>query len=200
MSLPEIVYAAHTSSCTFLLDADGMCRRVLTRSQSAKESSIAKRCLGAQSVASLDMSSEGGRVERPVPGAFLLFARVDEGRVALVKTAPLDRFEEVVADIRRRPDTNTTQRGFRTERMARPPAFDTLEEDLPDARTNELTAARLQHGDVDEDTAPTGHRRGVAQADGARRGPPTTLPRPTGARAPEARGREAERVLPKRRR
>jgi hypothetical protein len=179
VSLPEIVYAAHTTSCTFLLDADGMCRRVLTRSRSAKESSIAKRCLGAQYVASLDMSSDAGLVEMPVPGAFLLFARVDDGRVALVKTAPLDRFEEVVADVRRRPDTSTTQRGFRTERMARPPAFDTIEDDLPDARTNELRAAQVSYGEVDEDTAPTGHRRGA---------PPATRPRPTGG------------VLPKRRR
>ncbi len=93
--LPDLAYAAHAGSNTFLLDEEGICRRILTKGR-AKSSKSTQRCLGAQYVASLDFSSESGLVERPKEGCPLLFARVDEhGRVSLVRTAPLERFEEV---------------------------------------------------------------------------------------------------------
>jgi len=96
----DITYAAHTASCTFLLDSEGICRRiVLQRSNASAKSQrsasrTAARCVGAQYVASLDGSAAGGLVEMPRVGAAMLFARVDErGRVTLVRTAVVTSFE-----------------------------------------------------------------------------------------------------------
>ena len=92
----EISYAAHTSSCTFLLDDQGICRRIVLapkgkRREAARTSA---RCVGAQYVASLDGSAAGGLVEMPRVGAAMLFARVDEnGRVSLVRTGVVTGFE-----------------------------------------------------------------------------------------------------------
>ncbi len=93
----EISYAAHTASCTFLLDAEGICRRIVMVPQSGKRresSRSAARCVGAQYVASLDAGAAGGLVEMPRVGAAMLFARVDErGRVSLVRTGVVTSFE-----------------------------------------------------------------------------------------------------------
>jgi hypothetical protein len=92
----DISYAAHTSSCTFLLDDEGICRRVVMASKGKRRESsrTAARCVGAQYVASLDSGAAGGLVEMPRVGATLLFARVDErGRVSLVRTGVLTSFE-----------------------------------------------------------------------------------------------------------
>ncbi len=95
--LTDFSYAAHAGSNTFLLDDDGICRKILSRGKSRNSTNKStQRCLGAQYVASLDFASESGLVERPKEGCPLLFARVDEaGRVSLVRTAPLERFEEI---------------------------------------------------------------------------------------------------------
>jgi hypothetical protein len=98
----EITYAAHTSSCTFLLDGEGICRRiVLTSSRRSPSSSkrdagrSAARCVGAQYVASLDPSIAGMLTDLPRVGAAMLFARVDErGRVSLVRTGVVTLFEK----------------------------------------------------------------------------------------------------------
>ena len=105
--LTDFSYAAHAGSNTFLLDDDGICRRILSRGKNrASTNKSTQRCLGAQYVASLDFSSETGLVERPKEGCPLLFARVDEaGRVSLVRTAPLERFEEI-RQPEREPETN----------------------------------------------------------------------------------------------
>ena len=92
-SFPQIVYAAATTTCTFLLDGEGICRRVVMRVHGSRSAEIARRCLGAQYVASLSMVSDQGLVERPELGAHLLFARTENGRVSLVKTAELEHFE-----------------------------------------------------------------------------------------------------------
>ncbi len=91
----EISYAAHTSSCTFLLDADGICRRIVMASGSRRgPSSSAARCVGAQYVASLDSNAAGGLIEMPRVGSAMLFARVDgRGRVSLVRTGVVSHFE-----------------------------------------------------------------------------------------------------------
>ncbi len=92
----DISYAAHTASCTFLLDDEGICRRiVMVPKEKRRESSrSAARCVGAQYVASLDGSAAGGLVEMPRVGAAMLFARVDErGRVSLVRTGVVISFE-----------------------------------------------------------------------------------------------------------
>jgi hypothetical protein len=92
-----IAYAAHTESCTFLLDEEGICRQVIRRAAGMHrvpgEDSVG-RCIGAQYVASIDAATTGGLVAMPKVGAPLLFAYVGaDGRIALVRTRPLTRFE-----------------------------------------------------------------------------------------------------------
>lgn len=92
----EISYAAHTSSCTFLLDDQGICRRIVLAPKGKRRDAArtSAKCIGAQYVASLDGSAAGGLVEMPRVGAAMLFARVDEnGRVSLVRTGVLISFE-----------------------------------------------------------------------------------------------------------
>ncbi len=104
----EIAYAAHTESCTFMLDGDGICRFVApapvrgvlpprASGRSMRGGYVpdhADRCIGAQYVASIDLGAKGGLVDLPRPGAPLLFARIEEdGRIALVRSGPLVRFE-----------------------------------------------------------------------------------------------------------
>src|SRR4026207_828922 len=91
----QITYAAHTATCTFLLDSEGICRRIVAApnakravSQKTRDATrAASRCLGAQYVASLDPSVWGMLAEMPRVGSAMLFARIDErGRVSLVRT------------------------------------------------------------------------------------------------------------------
>jgi hypothetical protein len=97
----DILYAAHTVSCTFLLDADGICRRIVpvlpaTTKASKRRDTVraASRCVGAQYVASLDANVAGMLAEMPRVGAPMLFARTDErGRISLVRTGNVTRFE-----------------------------------------------------------------------------------------------------------
>lgn len=97
----DITYAAHTATCTFLLDAEGICRRIvmLPGSKRRDASKNAARCIGAQYVATLDPTVPGCLVEMPKIGTPMLFARVDaRGRVALVRTGPVTSFETKRAD------------------------------------------------------------------------------------------------------
>lgn len=103
----EITYAVHTASCTFLLDAEGICRRIVlassgkrsVRSRARDAARAAARCVGAQYVACLDASVSGLMAEKPRPGGAMLFARVDErGRVSLVRTGVITRFETLEAE------------------------------------------------------------------------------------------------------
>lgn len=88
-----IAYAAHTQSCTYLLDAEGICRWVIAR-PGAKQGALelAHRCVGAQYVASLDPGAAGALVSDPRVGASMLFAR-SQGRITLMRTEPLTQFE-----------------------------------------------------------------------------------------------------------
>lgn len=96
----KITYAAHTNACTFLLDAEGICRRIvlnpgLGRTQKGREAgAAANRCVGAQYVASLDASMPGILSEMPRVGIPMVFACVDErGRVSLIRTGIVRRFD-----------------------------------------------------------------------------------------------------------
>jgi hypothetical protein len=92
--MPSIAYAAYTDACTFLLDAEGICRRVVLRRRGAATADAAERCIGAQYVASIDTTAVGGLVPMPCAGAALLFAFTGEdGRIGVVRTGPLVRFE-----------------------------------------------------------------------------------------------------------
>lgn len=93
---PRIAYAAHTATCTFLLDEEGICVDIVAAPGSRKDprTGSTAQCLGAQYVASLDLASSGGLVELPSTGSTMLFARVDErGRVSLVRTGAVTEFE-----------------------------------------------------------------------------------------------------------
>jgi hypothetical protein len=103
----EIVYAAQTAACTFYLDTEGICVEVAV----ARESDVvlatsyrsvqrtAAQCVGAQYVASVDPRAAGLLSELPRAGAAMLFARVDEsGRVSLLRSGPLIRFESYETD------------------------------------------------------------------------------------------------------
>ncbi len=113
----SLAYAATTEGCTFLLDENGICRRVmLSRSRRADttlggrtRAQAARQCVGAQYVASIDVRVEGGLVPMPRVGAPMLFAYTGEdGRYAVVRTGPLLRFETIVPDDMRSPDSAPT--------------------------------------------------------------------------------------------
>lgn len=89
--MSDLAYAAHTRTATFYLDADGVCQRVDLTSEGARD---AERCIGAQYVASLDVTEPGGLVGLPREGASMLFVVADAHmRYSLVRTAVVERFE-----------------------------------------------------------------------------------------------------------
>jgi hypothetical protein len=112
--LVSVAYAATTEGCTFLLDENGVCRRVLLRHvRRAADATLggrtrrqaARRCIGAQYVASIDVRVEGALVPMPRPGMPMLFAYTDDdGRLAVVRTGPLSRFETVGGGQREREE------------------------------------------------------------------------------------------------
>jgi hypothetical protein len=93
-----IAYAAHTETCTFFLDDEGICRQIIRRAAGMNgvpraEDSVS-RCIGAQYVASIDVATKGGLIAMPKVGTPLLFAYIGrDGRIALVRTGTLLRFE-----------------------------------------------------------------------------------------------------------
>ncbi len=96
---PPIAYAAHTPSCTFFLDEEGICRQIVRRAGPmtgfGKAADAIGRCIGAQYVASIDLATDGGLVAMPRVGSPMLFAYLGEaGRIALVRTGGLLRFEQ----------------------------------------------------------------------------------------------------------
>ena len=97
----ELAYEAFTETCTFGLDEAGVCVRVTALPGASKAMlAIAGRCLGAQYVASLDAAVEGLLSQLPKPGTRLLFARTeDTGRIVLVRSGPLQRFEARPAEL-----------------------------------------------------------------------------------------------------
>jgi hypothetical protein len=191
---PDIVitYAAHTSSCTFLLDSDGICRRIVLAPKGKRSASrTAARCVGAQYVASLDGSAAGGLVEMPRVGAAMLFARVDErGRVSLVRTGTVTAFEshanedpfvdsgtvETSAPELVTPRTSASP----TERSAYDDASDPDYYDDPSERTQRIQALRPQ--DIARALADLGDEQGNDLATAEYRAvdeeaaPRTTLP------------------------
>jgi|HubBroStandDraft_4_1064222.scaffolds.fasta_scaffold502964_1 hypothetical protein len=130
-----IAYAATTMACTFLMDADGVCRRVLMRRERRADTTLggrtrsqaAKRCIGAQYVAAIDVQVEGGLVPMPRVGSPMLFAYTGEdGRLAVVRTGPLVKFETVA------PSSSSTSEI----------PVDWEEPDEPDDQTNTIPLAQ----------------------------------------------------------
>ena len=150
-----VAYAATTEGCTFLLDEDGVCRRVLLRHErratdatlgGRTRSQAARRCIGAQYVASIDVRVDGGLVPMPRLGMPMLFAYTDDdGRLAVVRTGALARFETVGGEqheeipIDWADDTEDDCRTVRLHqsgerRAPRVSLFDTQEAEASDAR------------------------------------------------------------------
>jgi hypothetical protein len=101
----EIVYAAHTKSGVFMLDENGVCRWAVAQpGHAGREEKVPERIVGAQYLATLDVHAEGAIVDFPRVGCPMLFAATDEtGRVRLVRTPPLTRFEDRRVAPMRRP-------------------------------------------------------------------------------------------------
>lgn len=89
--MPELTYAVHTATCTYLLDDEGVCRWV--HAPSGVTPPGAERCMGAQFVASLDLRTEGGLVGELRVGAAALFVREEEGRFVLLRTLPIEHVQ-----------------------------------------------------------------------------------------------------------
>ncbi len=90
----EIVYVAHTRSGVFMLDELGVCRWAVAVPGRTQEK-VPERIVGSQYMATLDLESEGGLVDFPKVGCPMLFAATDDGgRVRLVRTPPVLRFED----------------------------------------------------------------------------------------------------------
>ncbi|HTQ42053.1 MAG TPA: hypothetical protein VMI75_04790 [Polyangiaceae bacterium] len=111
-----IAYSATTDGATFLLDEFGVCRRVLLKHAMPGQhtmggrtrSQAARAIVGAQYVASIDTRVFGGLVPMPKPGAAMLFAYMgDDGRLAVVRTGPLVKFETLT-----RPLADDTMRDY----------------------------------------------------------------------------------------
>jgi hypothetical protein len=91
--MSDVAYAVHTSTCTYLLDEDGVCRWVM--SPTGTIPADGQRCVGAQFVACLDLRVVGGLVGELLLGASVLFVRRDEeaGRLVLLRTSPIENVE-----------------------------------------------------------------------------------------------------------
>jgi hypothetical protein len=94
----ELAYIAHSERCALLLDGEGICRWVVPKVGDDDEMIVAaRRCVGAQFVATLDPDAPGLMGHEPRAGTNLLFALVKDGRVALVRFGPVQSFEELDA-------------------------------------------------------------------------------------------------------
>jgi hypothetical protein len=89
--MSEMTYAVHTATCIYLLDDDGICR--WTIAPGGRAAPGADRAVGAQFVACLDLSVDGGLVGELRVGTAALFVRHEEGRFALLRTLPIQRVE-----------------------------------------------------------------------------------------------------------
>ncbi len=88
----EMAYAVHTRTCTYLLDEDGVCRWVV--SPEGVVPSHIRQAIGAQFVACLDLTVEGGLVGDLRAGGMALFVRhAEPDRMVLLRTAPIQHVD-----------------------------------------------------------------------------------------------------------
>jgi hypothetical protein len=116
----DAAYAAYTDACTFFLDENGVCVRVILTRRAPDELTLggrtraraADRCVGAQYVASIAPGVAGSLVSTPEFGAPMLFAYLGaDGRIGVIRTGPLVRFENLLERITLRPDDDQAQSG-----------------------------------------------------------------------------------------
>jgi hypothetical protein len=116
----DAAYAAYTDACTFFLDENGVCVRVILTRRAPDDitrggrtrARAADRCVGAQYVASIDRSAAGGLVSMPQAGAPMLYAYLEaDGRIGVIRTGPLVRFENLLERTTLRPDRDEDRSG-----------------------------------------------------------------------------------------
>lgn len=88
----EMAYAVHTQACTYLLDEDGVCRWIV--SQQGVVPAHVRQCIGAQFVACLDLSVEGGLVGELRVGARALFVRHTGDNMVLLRTGEINHVDD----------------------------------------------------------------------------------------------------------
>jgi hypothetical protein len=92
--MDDVVYAMHTKMCTFLLDATGVCKWIVSRTGMVPVE--IRRCVGAQFMACLHPDLEGGLAGELVIGAAALFVKTDSstGRFMLMRSGTIQSVEE----------------------------------------------------------------------------------------------------------
>ncbi len=90
---PEVAYAVHTKTCTYLLDEQGVCHWII--SPTGMVPADIRQCIGAQFVACLDLTQEGGLAGELLLGAAALFVKRDAttGRFQLLRTGMIFQVE-----------------------------------------------------------------------------------------------------------
>jgi hypothetical protein len=116
----DAAYAAYTDACTFFLDENGVCVHVILTRRAPDDLTLggrtraraADRCLGAQYVASIAAGAIGGLVSMPQAGAPMLFAYLGaDGRIGVIRTGPLVRFENLLERITLKPEEDQARSG-----------------------------------------------------------------------------------------
>jgi hypothetical protein len=88
-SVEDATYAVHTRSCTFLLDDEGLCRFIVSRTGMVPPD--IRGCVGSQFVACLHPDLEGGLAGELIVGAAALFAKQEapSGKMVLLRSGPI---------------------------------------------------------------------------------------------------------------
>lgn len=92
--MDKVVYAVHTRSCTFLLDAEGLCHWIVSRTGALPPD--VRGCVGAQFVACLHPDLPGLLAGELVLGAAALFTKTeaDTGRAVLMRSGSIVHVEQ----------------------------------------------------------------------------------------------------------
>lgn len=87
-SVEDATYAVHTRSCTFLLDDEGLCRFIVSRTGMVPPD--IRGCVGSQFVACLHPDLEGGLAGELIVGAAALFSKQEaNGKMVLLRSGPI---------------------------------------------------------------------------------------------------------------
>jgi hypothetical protein len=88
----EMAYAVHTATCTYLLDEDGICKWIVAQQGIVPQH--VRQCIGAQFVACVDVTVEGGLVGQLRPGARALFVQNAGDRMIMMRTGPIQHVDD----------------------------------------------------------------------------------------------------------
>jgi len=102
-STEDVRYAVHTRSCTFLLDDEGLCHFIVSRTGMVPPD--VRGCVGSQFVACLHPELEGGLAGELIVGAAALFVKqeAETGKMVLLRTGPIVYVELRGADLAYEP-------------------------------------------------------------------------------------------------